>query len=246
MARAKGINYPFISLKVAIDRVRELYKMEGTNVVNAKLAARHWGYKEKSSGGLRTVAALSAFGLVEVSGKGSDRSIKISRLARNIILDEREDSSERDEHIKTTATKPKIFNEMWQKWSESGLPSDANITYFLMSEKEVNKTSASDILKKFKETISFANLIGFKPEDEEKNEATEGKTTDTDISEDPLPELPTQKTEMRQDSFSLDEGQAIIQFPKKLSKDSYEDFEVWLELIKKKAKRSVQNKAEDQ
>lgn len=246
MARSKAIHYPFISLKVAIDRVQELHKIEGSNAVNTKLAAQHWGYKEKSSGGLRTVAALSAFGLVEASGKGGDRSIKVSKLARDIILDEREDSSERDEHIKTAATKPKIFNEMWQKWSESGLPSDANITYFLMSEKEVNKTSALDILKKFKATVSFANLVGSKPEDEERNETTEGKATDTDIPEDPLPELPTQKTEMRQDSCSLDEGQATIQFPKRLSEDSYEDFEAWLELIKKKARRLVKNKADDQ
>jgi len=237
MARAKSINYPFISLKAAIGRAQELHRVEGTNAVNTKLAAEHWGYKEKSSGGLRTVAALTAFGLVEVSGKGRDRSIKISKLARDIILDEREDSSERDEHIKTAATKPKIFNEMWQKWNESGLPSDANITYFLMSEKEVSKTSALDILKKFKETISFANLIEPKPEDEERNETTGGKATDTDIPEDPLPELPTQKTEMRQDSCSLDEGQATIEFPKKLSEDSYEDFKAWLELIEKKAGR---------
>ncbi len=237
MARAKAVKYPFISLEVAIGRVGQLYNKEGTNTVNTKLAAQHWGYKEKSSGGFRTVAALSAFGLVEVEGKGDDRSIKISKLGRNIILDEREDSAEREELIKTAATKPRIFDEMWEKWGEAGLPSDANITYFLTSEKEVSKTSAQDIIKKFKETISFANLIEGENEgeEEESNETTGHEIIDRTLFD----TTETRKTEIRQDLCSLDEGQAVIQFPEKMSKNSYEDFADWLELIKKKAKRGA-------
>ncbi len=43
----------------------------------------------------------------------------------------------------------------------------------------------------------------------------------------------------RQDTFSLDEGMVILQWPATLSSDSYEDFESWIQLQLKKIKRSV-------
>lgn len=48
---------------------------------------------------------------------------------------------------------------------------------------------------------------------------------------------------MNNDTFSLDEGQVVIQWPSKMSQESFEDFKAWLDIITRKAKRSVQ--AED-
>ena len=42
---------------------------------------------------------------------------------------------------------------------------------------------------------------------------------------------------MNNEIFTLEEGQAALQWPKNLSKDSFEDLEAWLKLIVKKAKR---------
>jgi hypothetical protein len=50
---------------------------------------------------------------------------------------------------------------------------------------------------------------------------------------------PTPKPGMRNDVFTLDEGEVILQWPDHMSPESYEDFEAWLDLIAKKAKRSV-------
>ena len=44
---------------------------------------------------------------------------------------------------------------------------------------------------------------------------------------------------MNQDVFTLEEGDVTIQWPKVLSQESFKDFEDWLELIKRKAKRAV-------
>lgn len=43
----------------------------------------------------------------------------------------------------------------------------------------------------------------------------------------------------RQDVFSLDEGQVILQWPSQLSAESYEDFESWIQLQLRKIKRSI-------
>lgn len=51
---------------------------------------------------------------------------------------------------------------------------------------------------------------------------------------------------MKNDVFTLDEGQASLQWPAKMSPDSYEDFKAWLDLIARKAKRATEKKKEVQ
>ena len=44
---------------------------------------------------------------------------------------------------------------------------------------------------------------------------------------------------MRQDVLSLAEGEAVIHWPTPLSPDSIKDLEEWLDLVKRKIKRSA-------
>jgi len=44
----------------------------------------------------------------------------------------------------------------------------------------------------------------------------------------------------RQDVFSLDEGQVVLQWPAKMSATSFEDFESWLQLQLRKIKRGIE------
>lgn len=44
----------------------------------------------------------------------------------------------------------------------------------------------------------------------------------------------------KQDTFSLDEGQVVLQWPSKMSKNSYEDFKDWIELQVRKIGRAVE------
>ncbi len=48
---------------------------------------------------------------------------------------------------------------------------------------------------------------------------------------------------MKEDVFTLDEGPVVLQYPETLSKESFEDLESWLQLIIRKAKRSIQEGA---
>lgn len=52
------------------------------------------------------------------------------------------------------------------------------------------------------------------------------------------------KQGMNQDVFTLEEGDVTIQWPKALSKASYQDLEDWLELIKRKAKRAISEQSQ--
>lgn len=46
---------------------------------------------------------------------------------------------------------------------------------------------------------------------------------------------------MRQETFTLSESEILIQFPSNMTMDDYEDFEGWLEILKRKIKRNIIN-----
>src|SRR3546814_1569196 len=51
--------------------------------------AKDWGISAKSSSTDRTVAAIQSFGLIEDSGSGENRKIKLSELGARILADAR-------------------------------------------------------------------------------------------------------------------------------------------------------------
>lgn len=157
-ARQRSPKYPSISLKEAINRAKIFKDKEGWNKANIPVALKAWGYAAKSSGGLQTIASLKNYGLMNDEGSSSKRCVYLSGFSKQILQDNRKVSPERDEAIKQAALKPRIFAELWVKWGKIGLPSDENMEYFLLSEKNFNENSVSDLIKKFKETIEFAKL----------------------------------------------------------------------------------------
>jgi hypothetical protein len=122
------------------------------------VAAGHWGFKLKSSGGLTTVAALKGFGLMrDVESGGGGRSIQLTELALRILLDERDPSPERDAAIKQASLSPKIHAELWKKWPME-LPSDGELRHQLIFEWKFNENSVADFIQEYKDTIAFATL----------------------------------------------------------------------------------------
>ena len=246
MSRKRFSGFPFIELESAIKKLQTLYEQEGRNSVNIKVAVKHWGYAETSSGGKQTISALRIFGLIEGLGKADSRQIQLSELGLQILLDTREDSTGHDNAIKTAALKPKIFQELWMKWKDTGLPSDANIRHFFIFQRGVTEKSANNFVKVFRKTVKFANLSAADSISEE-NEVDEVSVdspkrdvSSTDIRPDVHSKiLVEEKTNIREDLFSLDEGQVVIRLPKVLSRSSYEDLEAWVRLILRSAKRSI-------
>ena len=69
-------------------------------------------------------------------------------------------------------------------------------------------------------------------------------TSERDKLVQPIKHL-TPKVGMNSDTFTLDEGQVILQWPAKMSHESYEDFKSWLELVSRKAKRAADKYSDD-
>jgi len=151
--------YPGIDLKRAIELASVVYKAERLHPVASETVAHHWKLQKNSSQFLTSISALKKFGLVEALPQRSANSgqVKVSDLARDIIVDEREDSQEREAAIKRAALKPEIHADLWRKYNGE-LPSDSNLRFHLIRDLKFTEVGAVDFILQFKRTIQFANL----------------------------------------------------------------------------------------
>lgn len=155
--RVRSPAYPAVSLKTALKKAYEFYKVEGRNEAYQSVALTHWGYAPASGIGMQLAAALSSYGLTDASGSGSNRKVKLSQIALKILLDDREDSSQKKQYIQSLALKPKINQKLWNLWG-ADLPSAANMKHHLIFEEAFNEKSVSGFVKDYIETIEFAGL----------------------------------------------------------------------------------------
>jgi hypothetical protein len=157
--RLRSPAYPYINLEAAIKRAKEFYDKEQRNAANLRVAIKHWGYEEKSSGGTQTIAAMLSFGLLRDDGTGEKRRVQLTPLALRILLDTRQDSKERAEAIKQSALAPKIHQQLWQRWG-ANRPSDEGLRHTLILDwtPPFNENTVDVFIREYKDTIAFAKL----------------------------------------------------------------------------------------
>ncbi len=194
--RARSPSYPGIPLRTAIERARQLYEAEGRNAAPIDAIYEDWGYAPKSGAGNVAIAALKKFGLIDDEGTGPNRRARLSNLALQILLDDREDSVERADAMRKAALAPKIYRDIWDR-SNGELPSDANLRHFLRFERGFTGDAANDVVRMLHDTVAFAgleesdsvSLLDGDNESEEQNRVT--TTLDSPPLRKPLPGAPS-------------------------------------------------------
>lgn len=157
LRRVRSPAYPALNLKGAIEKAYDFYRAEGRNAAALPVTLQHWGYSPRSGSGLKALAALKSFGLVEVAGTGESQRIKLSDLALRIILDDREDSPDRAKAVATAALRPRIHNRLWTLWGAE-MPSHGNIRHHLIFDEKFNENFVDDFIKEYKSSIDYANV----------------------------------------------------------------------------------------
>ncbi|MGH8563602.1 MAG: hypothetical protein ACREXW_05745 [Gammaproteobacteria bacterium] len=174
--KPRSPSYPGINLERAIDRARIIYEHERKHEVAVDIVCAHWGFKPKTGPATVTLAALKAFGLLDA--KHGEDTVKLSDLMLRIILDTREDKTERRKTIQEAALKPPMHRDVWDKY-RADLPSDSTLRYYLMKEKGFTEIGAQQFITQYRATVAFAHL---------------GK--DAVVSSEPEEEIPEQKPAM--------------------------------------------------
>ena len=149
--------YPFLPFSKAMERAEQLKEKENFYTVPVTSAYEAWNISPKSSTAPQVVAALKHHGLLEYEGSGKHRSVKLTDLARHIILDKRPDSSEKKALIEEAALKPAIYREILSEYPD-GLPSDATLETYLVLRRGFQEKAAKTLIPNLKDTISFAKL----------------------------------------------------------------------------------------
>lgn len=155
--RERSPSYPAIPLAAAVERAKEIYRQEKSYPAPIDTILHHWGYSPRSGSGMVAVAALLKFGLLEDEGSGSTRRAKITELGQRIVRDARDVSPDRDHLLRDAALLPQIHRELWEKYRGS-LPSDANLQHTLKFEYGFTDLGASEFIREFRATISYARL----------------------------------------------------------------------------------------
>lgn len=130
-----------------------IYKHEKLAPISPDVALHHWGYESGSAVGMRVVAALKQFNLLDESSEGSERELTLTDACLDLI-DESLDQNE----ISDLALSPKIHRELWEKF-DGEIPSDKNLERYLVKEKAFNPASVAKFIKVFRETLEFAGML---------------------------------------------------------------------------------------
>lgn len=206
-------------------------------------AYKSWELGEKGSLGRQTVAALRYFGLIEYEGQGANRLVKLTETALKILLDKRPESTERWELIKEVARNPTIYAQMWKEWGPD-LPSEGTIETYLVRDNGFSETAAPELITSYKDTLDFARLgqSDIMPE----LETNEGGRDSDENREKPSEDRPAYRCTkheanpgMKEDVFTLKEGDVVFQWPGRISPESFQDLEDWTGLLLRKIKRHI-------
>lgn len=210
MAKLRSPSYPGITLEVAIARAKAFYRAENKHEAVVATAVGHWKYGPKSSGGLVTISALKAYGLMEDRGAGEDRKVRLTPLGLSIVQDDRIVSPERDDAIRKAALSPQVMRDLWDLYALE-LPSTDTVAHYLRVEKGFTPSAALDFIKIYNAAISYASLnLDSSPvvTDEEEGDASELQSAFEDDTGSASPiqphhQLPVMAPALRGAKFSI-------------------------------------------
>jgi hypothetical protein len=157
--KERSPNYPAFSLVEALTRVRVIWDHEKTAPVPAALAIGHLGFTATSSSGLRSLATLLQFGLLEAIGRGDGKLVKVTERARLLIRHPDQGAPEYLDAIRAAALSPRMHSEMWEYAKSTGAwPSDKALRWKLESEYGFSGSAIDQFLAEMRESFALAKL----------------------------------------------------------------------------------------
>ncbi|HVM52727.1 MAG TPA: hypothetical protein VM262_05980 [Acidimicrobiales bacterium] len=232
--KGRSPSYPGVPLERCIDRARVLYDQERKNPAPVETVLRHWGFANPKTGPATVaLAALKKFGLVEDKGSRENRMVYLTDLALDILM--LPDEAKRADLIRKAAFFPAIHADLWERYN-GDLPSDDTLRYELVRQRAFTESGATDFIRQFRETISFAGLTADTLiSDDEEREREDGDDDDDQI------ERQRQQQRGRRKKpgvlsyavpFAPDGSNAVIEFPFAPTEDDWDYFMTVLNAMK--------------
>lgn len=163
MKRVRSPSYPNLSLPKALELVSNIFQQDRRNSIDRLTAAKHLGYSSNSGASDKTLATMVQYGLLEKAGVGE---VEVTDLAVEILHPESETARKRA--IREAATKPAVFSQILEKFSDH-TPSTSALQSWLVREEFQNRAIVP-ITRAFLDTMRFleqeeANSVSNKGEE---------------------------------------------------------------------------------
>jgi len=232
----RSVNYPVMTLEAAIERARRLWADIGRNAVAVPAAGAAWGYAENSSGLRSTVSALRQYGLLDTSGEGDRRQVRLTDRALDILLEPTGSSRHRDA-LQAAVLGPKIYRAVFDRFQPGLPPQDHAIVSFLLRDKAFNRKAVAGFISALRANLLFADL-----HHPRRIPAPEDRAAPTPQPAAKLSHASADEQQVssgcHQDVYSLGaEGEVLLRWPQRLSQPAYDDLADWIELELKKIAR---------
>lgn len=152
-------SHPSVSLAVAIERAKQFHETWGCSEIGLNDTFKSWGYRPRSGAGNQLVAAMTSFGLLDSSGKGQQRLLKISDIALAGLFARDPGADSASSVIPELVLKPVVYQVLWERWGFD-LPSTPKIEKFLVGELDFNKKTVDRFLRDYLDSIGLARNHG--------------------------------------------------------------------------------------
>jgi hypothetical protein len=231
MARARSPEYPAISLKEAMDRVKMVYGKDYQNRVSREVIAAHMGYKSLSGASLPVLSALMKYGLLE--GRADETHVSDLAVA---LLAHASGTPEYQEALRRASAYPELFAELDERFPD-GKASEQAIRAYLLTRKFI-PSAADAAIRAYRDTKAFvaSEGAGYNPAEPEP-EISMPETHSAAAHMGGTSSMTADATVLRRTVFPLNEGDVEIKFPVGMSKESVEDLADYLETFMKRLRR---------
>jgi hypothetical protein len=170
--RDRSPSFPFIPLRTAVERLAAFEEHHRRAGVPPDRVGPSWGMKTNTSQAQQTLAALRAYGLLEINLTPEGRRVMISDDGRT-YLRAQQDSVKR-EVLRRAALRPKQIQKYWHDWGSSRPKDAACLDALVVQGGGFSEDGAEKFLKVYDDTIAYAVLVeSDKKEPDETGEAAE-------------------------------------------------------------------------
>ena len=175
---ARGPAYPYFDLQKAVGIITEVFDYTKKNPTTpAAIIKDVLKLSTTSSSAKKTLAALRYYGLIEDVDGGSNKQVKLSRRALDILFAEKS-SAAYSNALRQAALEPVNYKYCWDAWGKD-LPSDAAMKSHLILERGFIDTTVSGFIKDYKSTLKFAGFGSTPPPSADETPNNDDKTPPT-------------------------------------------------------------------
>jgi hypothetical protein len=153
-SRQRSPNYPAISLRAAIEKVRLLYDADKKAGAPIDAALGHMGFSKRHGQAMTILSALKKFNLVQES---SGRVVPTDNAIDILVFPEND--ARRLRALRACALSPSIYRELYEQYLATGIPSEQTLKAELIADKQFNPNAVEGFIQDFKDTLIFSGIM---------------------------------------------------------------------------------------